>query len=337
MPAATSGEMVRRWIFIERCVACGSRLDNTDRTFDLTDHWSITEDRFHVTCCDKCKTWLLNPRPAPEEMPRFYQNDFLYASPPGRGSFVTRAASRVQSWNLASEVNWVCRELVKGGSYLDYSAGNGQILAAVAQRRPDASVSATEYSEAFRPVIQQRCPYSIVYPDLDSLPACQRFDVISAFGVLEHVEDPVELLRAFRARLTPAGTLLVSIPNPGSVQARVFGRRWYSWLAPRHFQLMPRRTFLDFARGANLQVTDEHHFFLRSAPSTLVLSMFPTLDPLVQPTKAKLMAYAALFAAFLPLEFAFAAVKASGFMGFALKNLAEKSTPGGNKNGGGAA
>lgn len=304
---------------MERCVACGSQLDKSGRTFDLTDHWNITKDRFHVTCCNICQTWLLNPRPAPEEMARFYQGDFLYAPPPDRVSFITRAASRVQSWNLASEVNWVCRELPAHGRYLDYSAGTGQILAAVAQRRPDASVSATEYSEAYRPIIEQQIPNTIVYPDLDSLPSDDRFDVISAFGVLEHVEEPLELLRAFRARLTPNGTILISIPNPGSVQAWVFGQRWYSWLAPRHFQLMPRRTFFDFARGAKLQVTGEHHFFLRSAPSTLVLSAFPWLDPLLQPTSVKHLAYAMLFAASLPLELAFAKAKASGFMGFALK------------------
>jgi len=83
--------------------------------------------------------------------------------------------------------------------------------------------------------------------------------------------------------------------------------------------LMPRRTFLDFARVANLQVTSEHHFFLRSAPSTLALSMFPRLDPLMPSTSLKQLAYAMLFAASLPFEMAFAKVKASGFMGFALK------------------
>jgi SAM-dependent methyltransferase len=323
MPGATSDQTVRRWIFIARCVACGSQLDKTGRAFDVTDHWSITKDRFHVICCNTCQTWLLNPRPAPEEMARFYQGDFLYAPPPDRISFIARAAARVQSWNLASEVNWVCRELPARGRYLDYSAGTGQILAAVAQRRPDASVSATEYSEAYRPIIERRIPNTVVYPDLESLPSDDRFDVISAFGVLEHVEQPLELLRAFRALLTPNGTILISIPNPGSVQARVFGRRWYSWLAPRHFQLMPRRTFFDFARGANLQVTGEHHFFLRSAPSTLALSAFPGLDPLLQPTNVKHLAYAMLFAASLPLELAFAKAKAGGFMGFALKKIVD--------------
>jgi SAM-dependent methyltransferase len=323
MPRATSHEMVGRWIFIERCVACGSQLDETGGSLDLTDHWSITEDRFHLTCCNKCQTWLLNPRPAPEEMARFYQGDFLYTQPADGGSIIARMASRVQSWNLASEVNWVCRELSPGGRYLDYSAGTGQILAAVAQRRPDASVFATEYSGAYRPIIEQRLPGTVVHPDLESLPGGDRFDLISAFGVLEHVEDPLELLRAFHARLTPNGKILISIPNPGSVQARVFGRRWYSWLAPRHFQMMPRQAFLDFARGANLQVTGEQHFFLRSAPSTFALSMFPGLDPLLPSTNVKQLAYAMLFAALLPVELAFAKMKASGFMGFALKKLGD--------------
>lgn len=311
--------MIRRWIALDRCVACGAGLDGNNRTLEVADPFGVTLERFKVVRCGRCGTWLLNPRPAPEEMSRFYQADFLYAPPGSGASLITRLAARVQSLNLASEVNWVCRELPPGGSYLDFSAGNGQILAAVAQRRPDARLSATEYSETFRRRIEDRLPGLTVPAGLDGLPADARFDVISAFGVLEHAENPLELLRVFRSRLTPEGTILVSIPNPLSVQSRIFGRRWYNWVAPRHFQLIPRATFLKFVRGANLHVAGEHHFFLRTASSTLALSMCPGLDPLLRPTNAKVLAYGILFAALLPIEWGFAQLKASGFMGFRLK------------------
>jgi hypothetical protein len=55
-----------------------------------------------------------------------------------------------------------------------------------------------------------------------------------------------------------------------------------------------------------------------------VLSAFPELDPLVQPTNLKRTAYAMLFAVSLPLELVFAKMKASGFMGFTLKKLVDE-------------
>src|SRR5690348_9539264 len=145
---------INRWITLDRCVACGSALGHSDRAMEVADPFKISDERFTVVRCGECQTWLLNPRPAPEEMGQFYEDGFLYAPPSdARPSLLSRLAGHVQALNLASEVNWVCRHLPKKGRYLDVSAGNGQILAAVSGRRPDAELHATEYAEGFRRTI----------------------------------------------------------------------------------------------------------------------------------------------------------------------------------------
>lgn len=47
----------------------------------------------------------------------------------------------------------------------------------------------------------------------DSLPEDQRFDMIIASEVLEHVDDPPSLLRNLHCRLADGGRLIVTVPN----------------------------------------------------------------------------------------------------------------------------
>lgn len=43
--------------------------------------------------------------------------------------------------------------------------------------------------------------------------ASERYDIICAFQVMEHVEDPVTFLKTLKAAMRPGGTLFVEVPN----------------------------------------------------------------------------------------------------------------------------
>lgn len=64
----------------------------------------------------------------------------------------------------------------------------------------------------------------------------QSFDLVAAWMVLEHVPEPRATLQTIHELLRPSGRLLLSIPNAGCWEPRVFGRSWYSWEPPRHLQ-----------------------------------------------------------------------------------------------------
>lgn len=57
------------------------------------------------------------------------------------------------------------------------------------------------------------------------------FDVITINHVLEHVPDPLEMLREVHRTIKDDGLLVVGVPNFGSLVARVRGRKW-KMLAP---------------------------------------------------------------------------------------------------------
>ena len=66
--------------------------------------------------------------------------------------------------------------------------------------------------------------YSIVEADLDrGLPAALdgQFDAIVCADILEHLRDPLALLRQLRERLAPGGRLIASLPNSGHLYFRL--------------------------------------------------------------------------------------------------------------------
>jgi SAM-dependent methyltransferase len=65
------------------------------------------------------------------------------------------------------------------------------------------------------------------------VPPCS-FDAAFAWMVLEHLENPVTVLRTIATALRPGGYFVFSVPNAGSWEFAVFGSRWYGLDVPRH-------------------------------------------------------------------------------------------------------
>jgi SAM-dependent methyltransferase len=100
--------------------------------------------------------------------------------------------------------------------------------------------------------------------DLDhGLPACCErgdFDIVVAADVLEHVREPEMLLDAIHQALTPAGILVVSVPNFGHWYPRgrtalgLFDYDQRGLLDRGHIRLFTRRGILARLRQAHFAV-----------------------------------------------------------------------------------
>lgn len=101
---------------------------------------------------------------------------------------------------------------------------------------------------------------------LEKLPAENRFDVITLFGILEHVEEPVALLRAARERLTPGGEIVIGVPNTASlhrVVSRLGPHDWDMFLEPGHLYHYDASTLSKVAARAGLRRVRWHTATIR--------------------------------------------------------------------------
>jgi 2-polyprenyl-3-methyl-5-hydroxy-6-metoxy-1,4-benzoquinol methylase len=89
----------------------------------------------------------------------------------------------------------------------------------------------------------ERSGISVMAPDLDAALSRldgNRFDAILLAGVVQHLADPVALLSRLSMLLEPAGVIVGSAPNLGSVRrwsARLFGKNPLAYRLPGSWQM----------------------------------------------------------------------------------------------------
>lgn len=88
---------------------------------------------------------------------------------------------------------------------------------------------------------------------LGRAPVPQTFDRITALDVLEHVADPMAFLEQLRARLSPGGHLFLSLPDAGSLPARLLGKHWHFYHA-YHLSYFSQKTLTDLVRRLGFRV-----------------------------------------------------------------------------------
>jgi SAM-dependent methyltransferase len=94
----------------------------------------------------------------------------------------------------------------------------------------------------------------IVVGGLDELENQHRFDCVTLWHVLEHLDDPVDLLSRLRAHLKPGGVVLAAVPNFGSWQSRFTGSSWLHLDIPRHLYHFTRKSLSAAFEAAGFNV-----------------------------------------------------------------------------------
>jgi 2-polyprenyl-3-methyl-5-hydroxy-6-metoxy-1,4-benzoquinol methylase len=136
--------------------------------------------------------------------------------------------------NRAVQMRWIlklCREVnPQTRTLLEIGSGIGLLVNEARKAGFDATgvePSRSLVAAAKRILGVELLNGTFPHPSLEG----RRFDVVLVVDVIEHVSDPVELLRNTAAALTDEGLLVVVTPDAGSLAARLLGHRWW------HFRL----------------------------------------------------------------------------------------------------
>jgi SAM-dependent methyltransferase len=113
-----------------------------------------------------------------------------------------------------------CLEHARGESLLDMPCGDGLLTAMMAQRF--RRVVGADASAAHLARARERLPEMEFHHDLiEELQLNERFDTITMLNVLEHVTDPVGVLKKAASFLSEDGVLLVHVPNAQAVNRKI--------------------------------------------------------------------------------------------------------------------
>ena len=158
------------------------------------------------------------------------------------------------------QMQWLVDQALRFRPYaktmLDIGAGAGALVQAGLSRGLQAE--GVEPSAALVEAARRRFGIELVqgaFPQ--ARPSRDSYDMVFLVDVIEHVADPVDLLRACSGALSSGGVLIVVTPDVRSVLARILGKRWWHFRLA-HVGYFGRRTLSLTASRAGLQPL---HFF----------------------------------------------------------------------------
>jgi 2-polyprenyl-3-methyl-5-hydroxy-6-metoxy-1,4-benzoquinol methylase len=208
---------------------------------------------YAVVRCPACNLWYLSPRLNEAAMVAAYREASYFegGDGPGYSSYVAQEST------LRRTFRRLLRDLQRfgmtGASAAEGATGPGGRLLEVGcaygyfldEAKPYFSYRAgTEFSEAGAERAR-RVADRVYVGGLEEIPDGTQggqFDTIVLIHTIEHVYDPVALLRGLMQHLAPGGWLVLATPDMGGFWRPLLGRLWPFWKSPEHVAFYSVRT-----------------------------------------------------------------------------------------------
>jgi|GEM_PF-1630828 len=146
----------------------------------------------------------------------FYQDEYDFVSENAESELLIFKDERALGM-YDQVVNFIERGVSLGsaGRILDVGCGKGLLLKRFLQRHPGWRIFGIEQSRNALRLLPANIPNAHIFEGLlhDSPFASERFELITANGVLEHVPDPLGFLASCREALADDGVLYIGVPN----------------------------------------------------------------------------------------------------------------------------
>jgi len=200
--------------------------------------------------CEHCGVVFTDPLPTQRDVLRLY-GAASYFDGGGAGGYVTGYDVTAQSQSLLYET--ILDELGPpklGAILLEVGCAEGHFLAAARGRNWE--VCGVEVSPIAAASARRRFGIHVIEGTLEEHhlePTA--YDVIVLLDVIEHLRDPMRVVRTAASLLKPDGRIVIKTPDIGSAQARRLGARWPHIKPPEHLVYfdVPSITFVLQACG----------------------------------------------------------------------------------------
>ncbi|BCO09769.1 hypothetical protein GF1_21450 [Desulfolithobacter dissulfuricans] len=203
-----------------------------------------------------------NPRPAPEAIGFYYPDDYgpyagtrVRPEAPGRSSVIKRLLRPV----VSALVDYKTTALppIPAGNMLELGCASGSFMHRMAQQ--GWRVEGIEFSRKAAMAAAQ-LGYHVHAGPLETAPAPgQLFDLVVGWMVAEHLHDPVGGLKKLREWTRPGGWLVLSVPNAGALEFKIFKEKWYALQLPTHLYHYTPRTIRLVLQTSGWSPVKIHH------------------------------------------------------------------------------
>lgn len=215
------------------CNLCGS--DQYQLVYQQPDWKYFPEEIFSVVECTQCGLAFVNPRPCLEEMNRYYPSEYY-------NYFEEDILFQEKRYQIEAE--YIEKYFSVSGEkarLLDIGCANGGFPRFM--KAKGWEVEGVEVSKTSRP-IEDFLAYNLPFPEIPI--NSPRYDVITAWAVLEHVHDPRAYFQKSAILLKPGGFFVFLVTNYKSISSHCL----FLEDIPRHLYFYSENTIQKYLRDS---------------------------------------------------------------------------------------
>ncbi len=208
-----------------KCPLCRN-ISPPQKLYSVTKQNYFSGRQFAYYLCQKCHVAFLYPRLTDKDIHQIYNGKYY--------SFLHKSRIKlidlILSWELSQYDEYTCQVVKEGRKLLDVGCGYGDFLLKMQKRGWDV-YGIEPFLDAVN-VSRKRIGKERIFKG--ELPKInikiKNFDVVTLWGVLEHLPNPSTYMSGVHHLLKVKGDLIMEIPNLDSLNLSIFGKN-YNWLS----------------------------------------------------------------------------------------------------------
>jgi 2-polyprenyl-3-methyl-5-hydroxy-6-metoxy-1,4-benzoquinol methylase len=212
---------------LKECPVCKS---HDFKPFLICKDHTTTKETFELRQCDQCAFVVTSPRPDQLSLSKYYDSEKYISHTGASSGIIDSVYLLARRFTLRWKANLVARHAKNQPTLLDYGCGTGEFLKTCSARGWKSF--GVEPSALARPKASNNNLIT-VQRSIEELPEI-KFDAITLWHVLEHVDDLEKKIDQLKNLLADNGTLFVAVPNRTAYDALVFQEHWAAYDVPRH-------------------------------------------------------------------------------------------------------
>tara|TARA_B110000503_G_scaffold69835_1_gene108803 strand:+ start:31958 stop:32815 length:858 start_codon:yes stop_codon:yes gene_type:complete len=189
--------------------------------------YTVSGDCFELTTNKEYE--MLVTAPLPVNLEKYYKSAAYISHTDSKKTCFDKVYHTVKNYALHQKLSLLNSFETSEKSVLDVGAGTGDFLNVC--KKNDWTILGIEPSAAARAIAKKKEVF--LKAELSEIKN-QKFDVISLWHVLEHVEHLKDTIKTLQGLLKPGGRIVVAVPNYKSYDAQFYKEYWAAYDVPRH-------------------------------------------------------------------------------------------------------